>query len=114
MSVREFGFICGDFSLRQAQNGLLLPSSERSYFPRSLIPGGEQADLTGRYLLRVYHKGSVICKAKVDVAWGADDSQAEPFLAMKSAEAAALSEAVVKVVGKDVELRFTRIAQGLG
>lgn len=110
MSVREFGFICGDFSLGQAKNGLLLPKSEQSCFPRSLIP--EDADLTGRYLLRIYHKGSVICKAKVDVAWGADDSQAEPFLAMKSAEAPALSEALVKVGGKDVELRFTRIVEG--
>ena len=112
MSVREFGLICGDLSLGQAKNGLLLPRSEQSCIPRSLIPGGAEADLTGRYLLRVYHKGSVICKAKVDVAWGADDSQAEPFLAMKSAEATALSEALVKVGGKDVELRFTRIAQG--
>jgi hypothetical protein len=107
--VREFGFICGDVSVGKTNNGLLLPRYEASYFGRSLIPGGEQAELTGRYLLRVYHRGSVVCKTKVEVAWGADDSQAEPFLAMKVADAATLGEALGKVGGKQVELRFTRI-----
>ena len=110
MSVREFGFICGDFSLGQA-NGLLLPRHEQSYFARSLIPASEETELSGRYLLRVYHKGSVVCKAKVQVAWGADDWHAEPFLAMKVDDASALSEALGKVGGKHVELRFTRIAR---
>jgi hypothetical protein len=111
MSVREFGFICGDFSLVRA-NGLLLPGYEQTYFAKSLIPGGEQTELSGRYLLRVYHKGSVVCKAKVYVAWGADDAHAEPFLAMKVQDVPAVCEALGKVGGKHVELRFTRIAQG--
>ena len=111
MSVREFGFICGDFSVGQA-NGLLLPRCEKSYFARSLIPVGEETELSGRYLLRVYHKGSVVCKAKVQVAWGADDAHEEPFLAMKADDPPAVSEALGKVGGKHVELRFTRIAQG--
>jgi hypothetical protein len=111
MSVREFGFICGDFSLGQA-NGLLLPRCEQSYFARSLIPAGEETERSGRYLLRVYHKGSVVCKAKVQVAWGADDAHEEPFLAMKADDVPAVSEALGKVGGKHVELRFTRIARG--
>jgi len=110
-AAREFGFICGDVSVGQ-RNGLLLPRHEQSYFARSLIPGGEDAELSGRYLLRVYHKGSVVCKAKVEVAWGADDSEASPFLAIKVADATALTEALGKVGGKHVELRFTRIAKG--
>ena len=109
-AVREFGFICGDFAVGQ-ENGVLVPRSEETYFARSLIPGGEEAELTGRYLLRVYHKGSVVCKAKVDIAWGADDAHAEPFLAMKVDDASAISEALGKVGGKHVELRFTRIAR---
>jgi hypothetical protein len=111
MSVREFGFICGDFSLVRA-NGLLLPGYEQTYFVKSLIPAGEETELSGRYLLRVYHKGSVVCKAKVVVAWGADDSHAEPFLAMKVQDVPAVCEALGKVGGKHVELRFTRIPQG--
>jgi hypothetical protein len=110
MSVREFGFICGDFSLGQA-NGLLLPRHEQSYFARSLIPCGDETELSGRYLLRVYHKGSVVCKAKVQVAWGADDWHDEPFLAIKVDDASAVSEALGKVGGKHVELRFTRIVR---
>ena len=111
MSVREFGFICGDFSLVQA-NGLLLPGYEQTYFAKSLIPGGDETEISGRYLLRVYHKGSVVCKAKVDVAWGADDAHAEPFLAMRVQDVPAVCEALGKVGGKRVELRFTRIVQG--
>jgi hypothetical protein len=111
MSVREFGFICGDFSLGQA-NGLLLPGYEQTYFAMSLIPGGEETEISGRYLLRVYHKGSVVCKAKVVVAWGADDAHAEPFLAIKVQDVPAVCEALGKVGGKHVELRFTRIARG--
>jgi len=107
-AVREFGFICGDFSVGQ-ENGLLLPRSEETYFARSLIPGGVEAELTGRYLLRVYHKGSVVAKAKVDVAWGPHVPQAEPLLGMKVDDAPALSEALDKACGKHVELRFTRI-----
>ena len=49
-AVREFGFICGDFAVGQ-ENGVLVPRSEETYFARSLIPGGEEAELTGRYLL---------------------------------------------------------------
>jgi len=106
--VREFGFICGDFAVGQ-ENGVLVPRSEETYFARSLIPGGVEAELTGRYLLRVYHKGSVVCKAKVDVAWDAHTGQSEACLGMKVDDAAALTEALGKACGKHVELRFTRI-----
>lgn len=104
MSVREFGFICGDVSIEGAANGLVLPRSEASYLTRSLIPGAENAELSGRYLLRVYLKGSVVYKAKVEVAW---DAQAS--LGMKVDNASALSEALGKVGSNPVELRFTRI-----
>ena len=111
-AVREFGFICGDFAVGQ-ENGVLVPRSEETYFARSLIPGGEEAELTGRYLLRVYHKGSVVCKAKVDVAWDAQTAQSNACLGMKVDDAAALTEALGKACGKHVELCFTRIAKGL-
>jgi hypothetical protein len=107
--VREFGFICGELSMGQS-NGFVFPRHEQSYFSRSLIPGAEEAELTGRYLLRVYHRGSVVWKSKVEVAWGAGESP-EPCLAMKVQDASALSEALGKAAGKEVELRFTRIAQ---
>jgi len=112
MSVREFGFICGDFSLVQA-NGLLLPGYEQSYFAKSLIPGGDETEISGRYLLRVYHKGSVVCKAKVDVAWDAHTAQSDACLGMKVEDTAAFTEALGKACGKHVELRFTKIAKGL-
>jgi hypothetical protein len=104
MSVREFGFICGDVSIEGGGDGLVLPRSEEAYLTRSLIPGGVEAELTGRYLLRVYLKGSVVYKAKVEVAW---DAQAS--LGMKVDNASALSEALGKVGSNPVELRFTRI-----
>jgi hypothetical protein len=109
MSVREFGFICGDVSIEGGGDGLVLPRSEEAYLTRSLIPGGVEAELTGRYLLRVYLKGSVVYKAKVEVAWDAQASQPEPSLGMKVADAASLSEALGKVGSNPVELRFTRI-----
>jgi hypothetical protein len=111
MPVREFGFICGDFSVGMSSNGFLLPGSDESYFGRSLVPGGSDANLTGRYLLRVYHCGSVVCKAKVEVAWGKPQSHAEQCLAIKAKDASALSEALGKFGGKQVELRFTPIAK---
>jgi hypothetical protein len=111
-AVREFGFICGDLAVGQ-ENGLLVPRSEQTYLARSLIPGGDEAELTGRYLLRVYHKGSVVCKAKVDVAWDARTAQSDACLGMKVEDTAAFTEALGKACGKHVELRFTRIAKGL-
>lgn len=111
-AVREFGFICGDFAVGQ-ENGMLVPRSEETYLARSLIPGGVEAELTGRYLLRVYHKGSVVCKAKVDVAWDAHTAQADACLGMRVEDSAAFTEALGKACGKHVELRFTRIAKGM-
>ena len=110
-AVREFGFICDDLTVGQ-ENGVLVPRSEDTYFARSLIPGGEEAELTGRYLLRIYHKGSVVCKAKVDVAWDAQSAQSGACLGMKVEDTAALTEALGKACGKHVELRFTKIAKG--
>ena len=107
--AREFGFICGELSMGQS-NGFVFPRHEQSYLSRSLIPGAEEAELTGRYLLRVYHRGSVVWKSKVEVAWGAGEAL-EPCLAMKVQDASALAEALGKAGCKEVELRFTRIAQ---
>ena len=106
--VREFGFVCGELSMGQS-NGFLFPRHEQAYLSRSLIPGADEVELTGRYLLRIYHRGSVVWKSKVEVAWGAGEAP-EPFLAMKVEDASALSEALGKAGGKDVELRFTRIS----
>ena len=59
----------GKSSLVLAVGGILKPAGGHVYL-------GE-AELTGRYLLRVYHKGSVVCKAKVDVAWDAQSAQSK-------------------------------------
>jgi hypothetical protein len=100
MPGREFGFICRDFSVGQSADGFVLPGSDGDYLGRSLVGDADPAELSGRYLLRVY------C---VDVGWGTHSSQAEPVLAIKADDPAKLTEALRKVCGKDVELRFTRI-----
>jgi hypothetical protein len=109
MPVREFGLICGDFSVGVASNQFLLPKSEELYISRSVIPAGDPDEVAGRFLFRVYHDGHLICNAKVEVTWGADQSQAEPFLAIKVDDASALGEKLGKLGGQQVELRFTRI-----
>jgi hypothetical protein len=109
MAVREFGLICGDFSVGVAYQ-CLLPKSEELYISRSVIPSSDPDAVAGRFLFRCYHDGHLICNAKVEVTWGADQSHAEPFLAIKVDDASALVEKLVKVGGKQVELRFTRIA----
>jgi hypothetical protein len=109
MAVREFGLICGDFSVGVA-NQFLLPKSEELYIVRSVLPARDPDDVAGRFLFRVYHDGHLICNAKVEVTWGAHQSQAEPFLAIKvDDDASALGEKLGKLGGKQVELRFTRI-----
>lgn len=108
MPVREFGLICGDFSVGVA-NQLLLPKSEEMYIGRSVIPSGDADEVSGRFLMRVYNDGHMVCNAKVEVTWGADQSQAEPFLAIKVDDALALGEKLGKLGGKLVELRFSRI-----
>src|SRR4051812_3763293 len=110
-AVREFGFICGDFAVGQ-ENGVLLPRSEETYLARSLIPGGVEAELTGRYRRRGTHKGGVVCKAKGDAAGAGHTGQADERLGMKVEDTAAFTEALGKACGKHVELRFTRIAKG--
>jgi hypothetical protein len=108
-AVREFGLICGDFSVGVA-NQCLLPKSEDVYISRSVIPSSDPDAVAGRFLLRVYHDGHLICNAKVEVTWGADNSVSEPFLAIKVDDASSIVEKLGKVDGKPVELRFTRIA----
>jgi hypothetical protein len=108
MAVREFGLICGGFSVGVA-NQFLLPKSEQVYIGRSVVPSSDPDALVGRFLFRVYHEGHLICNAKVEVTWGADKSQAEPFLAIKVEDASALINKLAKVDGKHVELRFTRL-----
>jgi hypothetical protein len=108
MPVREFGLICGHFSVGVA-NQFLLPKSEEGYIARSVIPANDPGEVSGRFLMRVYNDGHMVCNAKVEVTWGADQSQAEPFLAIKVDDASALSEKLGKLGGKQVELRFTRI-----
>jgi hypothetical protein len=108
-TVREFGLICGDFSVG-VSNQFLLPRSEDLYIGKSVIPAGDPADVAGRFLMRVYNDGHMVCNAKVEVTWGAHQSQSEPFLAIKVEDASALCEKLGKFGGKQVELRFTRIA----
>jgi hypothetical protein len=108
MAVREFGLICGGFSVGMA-NEFLLPKSDQVYIGRSVIPSSDPNAVLGRFLFRVYHEGHLICNAKVELTWGADKSQAEPFLAIKVEQGSALMDKLAKVDGKDVELRFTRI-----
>lgn len=109
MTVREFGLICGDFSVG-VSNQFLLPRSEQDYIGKSVFPAADEpVDVSGRFLMRVYNDGHMVCTAKVEVTWGADQSLAEPFLAIKVDDASALSEKLGKFGGKQVELRFTRI-----
>jgi hypothetical protein len=108
MAVREFGLICGDFSVGVA-NQFLLPKSEELYIVRSVLPAGDPDDVAGRFLFRVYHDGHLICNAKVEVTWDANQSQSEPFLAIKVDDAPALGEKLGRLGGKQVELRFTRL-----
>jgi hypothetical protein len=108
MPVREFGLICGDFSVG-VSNEFLLPKSEEVYIGRSVIPAGDPDEVAGRFLMRVYNDGHMVCNAKVEVTWSAHKSQAEPFLAIKVDDASALGESLGKFGGKQVELRFTRI-----
>jgi hypothetical protein len=111
MAVREFGLICGDFSVG-VSNQFLLPKSEELYIRRSVIPvipSGDPNEVAGRFLMRVYNDGHMVCNAKVEVSWGAHQSQAEPFLAIKVDDASALGESLGRFGGKQVELRFTRI-----
>ena len=110
MPGREFGFICRDFSVGESANGFVLPGSEGTCLGRSLVAAADPAEVSGRYLLRVYCAGHVVCNGKVEVRWDAHASQAEPVLAVKPEEAAKVTEALRKVCGKDVELRFTRLA----
>ena len=108
MTVNEFGLICGDFSIG-VSNQFLLPRSEQDYIAKSVLPAAEPVDVSGRFLMRVYNEGHMVCNAKVEVTWDAHQSHAEPFLAIKVDDASALSEKLGKFGGKQVELRFTRI-----
>ena len=109
MAAREFGFICHGFSVGESE-GRVLPGAEGSYLPRSLMPGVDPAEISGRYLMRIYCKGSVVCNAKVEVEWEAHAKQAEPVLGVKVEDAAKLNEALGKALGKDVEIRFIPIS----
>jgi hypothetical protein len=108
MPAREFGLICGDFSVG-VRDEFLLPRSEQFYIGRSVLPSSDPAEVAGRFLMRVYNDGHMVCNAKVEVTWDADQSQAEPFLAIKVDDAPALGEKLGKFGGKQVELRFTRL-----
>jgi hypothetical protein len=108
MAAREFGLICGDFSVGVA-NQFLLPKSEEVYISRSVMPAGDPDEVSGRFLMRVYNDGHMVCNAKVEVTWGGHQSQAEPFLAIKVDDPSALGEKLGKLGGKLVELRFSRM-----
>ena len=112
MPAREFGFICREFSVGQSANGFVLPGSDGKYLGRSLVAAADPAEVSGRYLLRVYCAGRMVCSGKVEVGWGTHASEAQPVLAIKADDAVKLAEALGKVSGKDVELRFTRLSTG--
>jgi hypothetical protein len=110
MAAREFGFICGHFSVGTSSNGFVLPGSDNLYFGKSLIPGAEQGEISGRYLMRVHHRGEVVCKLRVEVGWGTHRSQVEPFLGIKVIDPSSLSQDLRRFKGKHVELQFTPLA----
>src|SRR5207247_1051956 len=97
MPGREFGFICGNFSVEVSANGFVLPGAEGSRLGRSLVAAADPAEVSGRYLLRVYWSGHMVCNAKVEVGWVTHAAQAEPVLAIKADDAAKLTEALGKV-----------------
>lgn len=107
MTNREFGFICGHFSVGLSANGFVLPGSDDEPFRKSLIPEAEQSDITGRYTLVVHHGGEVVCEVPVKVGWAQHRSQAEPFLGIQADDPAALRKLLDRYVGKRVELQFT-------
>jgi hypothetical protein len=109
MATREFGFICPHFSVDVASNGTVHPGTEGACLGQSLLAGAASADITGRFLLRVYWSGHMVCNGKVEVGWDKHPSQPEPVLAIKPNKAAKLAEAMRKVSGQDVELRLTPI-----
>jgi hypothetical protein len=104
---REFGFICGDFSVGMSSNGFVLPGSDNDFFRKSMIPEADQAQITGHYTLLVHHGGEVVCEAPVQVGWATHASQAEPFLGMKADDGRALRLLLGLYSGKHVELQFT-------
>jgi len=106
MAKREFGFICGHFSVGVSANGFVLPGSDDQPFRKSLIPEAEQRDVTGYYTLVVHHSGEVVCEAPVQVGWARHRSQAEPFLGIKTDDARSLRLLLGVYVGKHVELQF--------
>jgi hypothetical protein len=110
MAAREFGFILYSFSVGYSADGLVLPGSEDNRIARSLLPGDDPGGVSGRYLLRVHCKGSMVCTNKVEVLWNSQPSQPDPVLAFKPEDIKKVTEALNKVSGKDVELRFTPIA----
>lgn len=107
MPKREFGFICGQFSVGMSANGFVLPGSDNGFFRKSLIPEAEQSDLTGDYTLVVHHSGEVVCEAPVQVGWARHRSQSEPFLGIKTDDPKALRLLLGVYAGKHVELQFT-------
>jgi hypothetical protein len=114
MASREFGFICGHFSVGMSNNGFVLPGSDNLFFRKSLIPSAGEGEVSGRYLLRVHHLGKVVCSVKVEVGWGTHPTQVEPFLGIKAANSAALSHTLRQLSGKHVELQFTPIPNASG
>ena len=44
MPKREFGFICGHFSVGMSANGFVLPGSDDGFLRKSLIPEAEQSE----------------------------------------------------------------------
>ena len=109
MASREFGFICGDFSVGVSSNGFVLPGSDNLFFCRSLIADAHQDEISGRYLLQVHHRGKVVCRLRVDVGWGTHHSQVEPFLGIRVRDPALLREELGQFIGEHVELQFTPV-----
>src|SRR2546421_12701280 len=110
MATREFGFICGDFSVGMSTNGFVLPGSDNLFFGKSLIAEAYEDEITGRYLMQIHHRGKVVCKLRVEIGWGTHHSQVEPFLGIRVRDPAALREELGRFSGQHVELQFTPVA----
>ena len=110
MAAREFGFICGDFSVGLSTNGFVLPGSDNLFFGKSLVAGADQDEITGRYLMQIHHGGKVVCRLRVEIGWGTHHSQVEPFLGIRVRDPALLQEELGRFAGQHVELQFTPVA----
>jgi hypothetical protein len=107
VKIREFGFICPDFSLGLSANGFLLPRSRQELLRRSLIAGAKTHHLIGRYTWAIHHEGSEYLSLPVVVAWARHRSYPEPFLAIRARHPRLVLQQLKALAGADVEISFS-------